>query len=223
MKKLMTFLVLITLAAFLHSCGSSTDITGSWKNPKISDVKYDNILVASMTNNIRAKSSIESKLAEELRDEGVTVSLSSEVFPPNFTESNNDRQAMLDKIRDNGADAILTITLIDTETETRYVPGTYGYEPMSRFGYYGRFWGYYSHWYPIVYSPGYYTTTKTYFMEANLYDVNTEELLWSAQSETYDPANLESFAEGFAEKIVNEMENDGLLDDDEPAISRQGN
>src|SRR5690606_23752299 len=106
---------------------------------------------------------------------------------------------------------ILTVALIDKETETRYVPGNAGYAPMPRFGYYGTFWGYYNTWYPTLYSPGYYEGEKVYFIETNLYDADTEELLWSAQSETYNPRNLPDFASTFADVVVSRMERDDLL------------
>jgi hypothetical protein len=39
-----------------------------------------------------------------------------------------------------------------------------------------------------------------------LYDAETEDLIWSAQSETYNPVNLETFSENFAEEIVEELQ-----------------
>ena len=82
---------------------------------------------------------------------------------------------------------------------------------MPRFGYYGTFWGYYNTWHPTLYSPGYYQEDKVYFIETNLYDAETEQLLWSAQSETYNPSSLTIFAKTFADVVVSRMQQEDLL------------
>ena len=198
-------IVILCLAALVYACKPSTEITGTWMNPRLPSASYEQISVAALTNNINAKTTVENDLQAALTAEGISVSKSMDILPPNFTDDHDDKEDMLTKFRGTGADAILTVSLIDKETETRYVPGSYGYEPMARYNYYGAFWGYYSFWYPRIYSPGYYTTDKTYFIETNLYDINTEELIWSAQSETYNPADLPSFSKEFAETIAREM------------------
>ena len=63
----------------------------------------------------------------------------------------------------------------------------------------------------MMYDPGYYTTDKSYYLEANLYDVESEQLVWSAQSETTNPANLEAFARTFAMVISDQMIKDGVI------------
>jgi hypothetical protein len=66
--------------------------------------------------------------------------------------------------------------------------------------------------YGSVYSPGYYTTDKTYFLECNLYDLKQDgKLVWSGQSETYNPSSLESFAKSFAARVSDALQNAGLL------------
>lgn len=203
----------------MYACKPATEITGTWKNSRVPSATYEKITVAALTNNINAKTTVENDLEAALAAEGIKVSKSSNLFPPNFTNDNSDKEKMLSKFRDAGADAILTISLIDRETETRYVPGAYSYDPVNRYNYYGAFWGYYSFWYPRIYTPGYYTTDKTYFIETNLYDINTEELIWSAQSETYNPTDLASFSRDFAATIVKKMKDDNLLRQD--ALVRQ--
>lgn len=195
----------------LYSCSPSTRITGSWMNPE-AQREYDNILVSAMTEKITVKQTVEDLVAAELRARGVNVTKSITMFPPKFSkEQMNDKDAMLNAIRSNGHDAILTIALIDEETESRYVPGTTTYAPLTTYNYYGSFWGYYTYRYPLVSDPGYYTQDRVYFVEANLYDARTEELVWSAQTETINPRSLDRSAEEFAEVTVEAMSERGLL------------
>lgn len=145
-------------------------------------------------------------MAARLSAEGVDVSKSIDVLPPKFSEEElDDKSIILDAVRGEGHDAILTIALIDEETDTRYVPGSAAYAPVRSFRYYGSFWGYYTNLYPTVYDPGYYQEDRIYFVETNLYDVETEELIWSAQSETINPRTLENAAENLADVTVEEM------------------
>lgn len=212
-KELRSFIYTICAVSifFLSACSPSTRMTASWTNPE-AKTNYNNILIAAMTENVNTKQMIEDALAEELSAKGINVSKSIDLFPPNFTEDMmNDKDALLQAIRENGHDAILSVVLIDEETETRYVPGNAAYAPMSRFNYYGNFWGYYSNWYPQIYNSGYYAEDKVYFLESNLYNANTENLVWSGQSESVNPASLQSFSGNFAEITVNEMINENLL------------
>ncbi len=157
------------------------------------------------------RATIEEHMDKNLLEAGVNASQSINVLPPKFSDDNNQKQRILDAIQTNRVDAILTISVIDEENETRYAPGTVSYAPYPRYDYYGSFWGYYSHWYPQFHSPGYYLEEKVYYIETNLYDAETEDLVWSAQSETYSPADLESFSEDFAEEIVEQLVDDGIL------------
>jgi hypothetical protein len=62
-----------------------------------------------------------------------------------------------------------------------------------------------------VYSPGYYTTDKTYYLESNLYDVATEKLLWSVQSETINPGKAEEVAQDYTNMLLDALDKNGLL------------
>ena len=85
------------------------------------------------------------------------------------------------------------------------------YSPMGYGGYYGRFYGYYSYYNPVMYDPGYYATDKNYYIEMNLYDAQTEALVWSAQSETTNPSSIESFSKTFAQSVEYQLVKDGII------------
>jgi len=206
MKKLILLLVAITT----FGCETtSTVITGSWKSPKQTKA-YSNLLIAALTSHAIAKSTIETELAAAFAASGVKAVKSIDEFPPNLAVSDSDKQVLMGKMKSIGSDAVLTVSLLRKETESRYTPGSIAYDPYS-FGYYRQFWGYYSYWYPDVYEPGYYTTEQTYYMETNLYDAVTEDLVWSAQSETYNPADLSTFAVEFANTIISQLKADHVI------------
>jgi hypothetical protein len=201
----------LSIIFYAASCGtSSTTITGTWEKENINK-EYNHILVAALTSNVNVKSTVEQHLEESLREQGLEASQSIELLPPRFIDDENQKQKIISGIKNSGTDAILTISLIDSDTETRYVPGATSYAPYPAYRFYGNFWGYYSHWSPQFYSPGYYSEDKVYYIETNLYDAETEELIWSAQSQTYNPENLSGFSRDFGKEIVQRLIEDDII------------
>ncbi|WP_461489543.1 hypothetical protein [Pontibacter sp. HJ8] len=202
--------LLVSIA--FQGCAPSTQITGAWKSPEAASKQYNNLVIVAMTNNVVARQQVENDLQAQLQKQGVTAAKSIELFPPTSSGENGpDVNAIMEKVRSNGYDGIMTVALVDQEKETRYVPGNYTYAPITRFGWYGRFSGYYTYWSPMMYDPGYYTEDKIYFLEANLYDVETENLVWSAQSSTYNPSDLQNASQEFAQVTVERMGQDNVV------------
>ena len=210
-NKLLLLTLLIAGGFYLQNCGTSTKVIGSYSSPDASSKTYNKVMVIGLTSNVVARRNIEDQLAAALIKEGVGATASISVFAPSYMQKEPSKDEVINKIRQDGFDGILTVGLLDERTETRYVPGTTSYAPVSRYGYYGSFGGYYSTMYPTFYDPGYYTTDKTYVVETNLYDAQSEKLVWSAQTETYDPSNPESGARSFSAAIADRMGRDGII------------
>jgi hypothetical protein len=211
------FLALLVLGIFLSGCSSSTQIMGSWKSPEIAAQNYQRIVVAALTDNVLARQEVENDLQAQLQQRGIEATRSIDLFPPSASKAGADVNLLLERIKENGHDAILTAALVDEQTESRFVPGNMGYHPMSRFMWYGSFRGYYNFWHPTLYQPGYYTEDKVYYLETNLYDADNDRLVWSAQSKSYSPRSLRRAASKFAELTVQKMTEDNVL----PAQVRQ--
>lgn len=187
---------------------SSTKIIGSWKNADSSKT-FSSIMVVGLSANVVAQSSVEVKMAEILTARGVNAKGSGAVFNPEMKLSDEMKKTVANKLQEQGFDGLLTVALVSVDEKTSYVPGT-TYAPYSYAGY-GNYWGYYGYYAPQVYSPGYYTSDKVYTVEANLYDVATEKLVWAARSETTDPSSLDRFSEEYSETVVYQLNKDGML------------
>lgn len=213
-KIFLTALVAVLISVSIPGCAPTTRLTGSWKSPEVTKT-YSKIVLVALTDQILARQEVESDLQAQLRERGIEATRSIDIFPP--TRGANkvgiDLDLMMERLQGNGYDAILTAALVDEKTETRYVPGyyDYGYYPMAGPYWYGWYGGYYAYWYPMLYQPGYYTEEKIYFLETNLYDAETEQLLWSAQSRSYSPSSLRKAAEQFAEITVDRLSQDRLI------------
>jgi len=159
--------------------------------------------------------SVEDKMAATLAERGQKAVLSSSVFPPNTKISENfTREQMAEAIKKTGCEAVFVLSVLDVQTVETYNPGT-SYYPMS-YGYYGSYYGYYNHYYPQVYSPGYYSTDKTYYIETNFYDLSDDKLLWSIQSEAYNPYNMDTWFDDYSYYLLNELKNEDLIEGEVP-------
>jgi hypothetical protein len=205
MKKI---IALLFLTSFMVSCGPSQKVTSSWVNKEVpAGAKYKTIFILALVQNQSAKNIIETDLAKAAEAKGMKVYKSSEVFAPNFTKENlPDKQTILEKVKSLGCEGVLSIGLVDKQSETRYVPGTTMYTPYMGYGM--GFGGYYGYMGSTMYNPGYYTEEKTYFMEANLFDVASEKLIWSAQSEAYNPSSISKFSRDYTAVIADRINKD---------------
>jgi len=207
-SKIISILFLIPL---LHGCKvSSTAITATWTNEQARPTRYDHVVVAPFIANPRLKSAMENELAQSLASRNLQVNMGSNILPQD-ADTPPDKEAIIKDVKTRGANAILTVSIIHREAETRYVPGHYEYAPYPTYTHYGTFWRYYDFWYPQIYDPGYYVTDRSYFLEANLFDTETGKLIWSAQTATYDPNTIHSFSDDFSRKVARQLRDDGLI------------
>jgi hypothetical protein len=195
----------IVVATVAIACGTSTTVTGVWRNYEQAQKQYNNICIAAITENATNKLVAEQTMHKQLLRKGVQSSQMGVLFPFKFTGAETEKNLILEKVRANGNDGILTFTLMKQKEETRYVPGSAAYAPPMQYGYYGTFGGYYGYYGPRMYNPGYYVTDDIYFIETNLYDVATEKLVWSVQSKTYNPVSIQQFADDFTRTITTQL------------------
>jgi hypothetical protein len=120
-----------------------------------------------------------------------------------------EEEAAIDKLKSSGVDAVITIVLLDKKKESKYVPGNMYYSPYGY--YYNRFWGYRGVLYRRIYEPGYYVTDTRYFWESNLYDMSTQQLLYSAQTQSFDPSSSASLGHEYGKMIVQDMVKKNVL------------
>lgn len=212
MRKFFALSVVAIVAMAVSACSPSMRITGNWINKEVlPGKKYKKVFLFPLTSDMNAKQTIENSQAVAASDHGFQVVKSSEVLTPDFMKSKPTKEAVHAKIKATGCDAIFTSALIDSKADTRYVPGTTAYAPFPAYGYYGNFAGYYGMYDPFMYDPGYYVTDKTYFIESNLYDVASGAIVWSVQSEAYNPKNLKKFSDEYALLLIDKLQQEGLL------------
>jgi hypothetical protein len=213
-------------ALLIISACATTRVTSDWKESSYRK-KPQNILVLSLTKDGAERRLMEDELASRLKSAGVTAVPSYTVLPG---AGPADKETIAAKVRELGADAVLTTRLVDRKTVEEYVPGAAYYPPASYYNLYGYYDGFYPPYPPgYTYPPGYgaggyappypppayppgYTKETVYnIAEANLYDGATGKLVWSARTETEMGGNDRKAVKSYTSKIVKTLEKRGLV------------
>jgi hypothetical protein len=222
----MSFLSLALLSA-CSAVKPATNITGSWKDPETTTT-YKDFMIVVLSKNLPVRSTFEGDISRKLKAEDVKASKSLDIIPhTEKVETIEDKKAAVEKIQSLGHDAIITVTLVKQTEENRYIPGqtqyqptTIGvgtgyYNPVTREsqggGNYGAFGVYYMAASKAYSTDGYYTVDKNYFVQTNMFDTKTAKLVWSAQSETFNPGDLSKASGDFSYVMVEALKKSGLL------------
>jgi hypothetical protein len=209
-----SILALVTVFAFSSCSNSSMRIMATWVNrkdmPPPQPGKHKTFIFV-MTQNYEAQVTLENDLAAACDAKGIKTVKSVDAFGPILTmDKLPKKDVLLKAIRDLGCDGIFTVAVVDQKSETHYVPATSSgvYVPYAGYGYY--YSGYYAYT-PSFYSEGYYSTDKTYFIESNLFDTNTEKMLISMQSKVVNPPDIVKASKKYTQMLVTELQAQGIM------------
>jgi hypothetical protein len=199
-------------ALFIFTSCTSSRITSSWKSPDMQQKKYKKILVLGLLKEsdrpLREK--MEEHIIVDLKNLGYDAVCSCIEYDPKAFDNMKEQEA-IQKLDAGGIDAVLTVVLLDKTKERYYITGRVNYTPYHIYN--RNWWGYYSTMYGRIYEPGYYETSTKYFWESNFYDLETKQLLYSVQTESFDPGSTQSLAHEYGKLIVNSMVKDQVLVD----------
>ncbi len=231
MKKLSIAFLLISI--LFVGCGPSTKLVRSWANEEVETKTFEKLAVVALTPDASSRYLIERAVVKDLKDDDIKAIYTYEIFPMAgnieqlgdlIKDKEELRKKVITKVEENGIDALMIISIFNIEKEQRFVrdnnyavgaAGYYG-NPymMGGMGYYGNsymvggrhsYYNYYAYSVGTCYTDGYYVDNFTYFLECNLYDVNTEELLWTGRTKTVNMESVEEEAIYFAEVVVKKI------------------
>ncbi|MBC7650740.1 MAG: hypothetical protein H7101_03220 [Deinococcales bacterium] len=195
--------ICIVIIVTLSFC-NSTKITSSWREPNKEVVmdKLNKVLVVALFKDETSRHKAEDEMVSYLDGKGVA---SYNYLDDKFNKKNED--AIRQKIKADGFDGAVTMRLIDVEKEKVYTPGNTALYPTyyrNFSGYFYRNWSYYS-------EPGYYSTTKIYKVETNVYSIKEDKIIWSALTETTDPGGVKKLTEEITKVVYKAMVKEGFV------------
>ena len=209
-KQLLKATVLCVTSILLVSC-ANTKISQSWVEPD-NKKTYSDLLVIGIAESEQNRRAYESHFVDDLRAIGVEAEASYKLIK---SDEEINRDTVAKAIKGMDIDGVIVTHLVAVDEETIYRPSTgymYGGYGVGYGGaYYGGLYSYYPHVNSYVNNPGYYTTHETYTLETNLYDVESEELVWSARSRSFAPESVQEVIVDLTSLLIKDLQKKNLI------------
>jgi hypothetical protein len=188
-------------------------MTGVWVNKeKMQGKSFHKVFVLAMTADVDVKARMENDMAAAIEKKGYQVVKGIDVLPIDIKNPRKPtKEEIVDKVKSSGCDAAIITAVLKKDESIAYTEGGTTYSKSPEYTWGNSYYGYYNHWYQTTSTSSYYTNDKTYIMQTNLYDVASEELMWSVQSDVVNPSSLEQFSKSYMSGLVKKMKAAGIL------------
>ena len=213
MKKYYLVPLIAIALLFLPNCTATKGVEGVWVNKEKTEGKsFSKILLIVLTADVEARQRLENDLVAAAAQKGITAVPSLDILPMDIKDPKlPTREEVVGKVKASGCDGVFIGSVLKKDEKIGYTEGgtTYAKAPYYVQG--GDYFGYFSNWHPVATSSSYYSHDKTYYMLSNLYDVATEEIMWSIKSEVFDPSSLASFSRLYTKSLFSKLQEAKLL------------
>jgi hypothetical protein len=208
MKTLMAMATLLIAVLLLSGC-AATKFKETWKDPQVTH-KVKRVYLVGVTRNDKMRQLFETEFVRQLAAFGVTGIPSYPDLPISGTI---DREALRDRLRAQGADAVLVGRIVGKEKRTTaFSAGESGYgigtAPIHVY-----YDDYYNNSVTIIGTgPAVEKDFQLFSIRANLFETESAKVVWSALTETSagDDNRAQRLRE-YVEIIVKTLKDDGLL------------
>lgn len=197
-------LMIITILFFTLTSCTNTRVISSWREPnkelRISNLKK--VLVVALFKNETSNHNTEDEMVRYLNGKGV---VSYDYLNSNFNKQNEE--AIRTKIRKDGFDGAITMRMLYIDKETNYSQGPISAYPsyyQTFSGFYFKNWNYYG-------ESGYYTTSKKYIVETNVFSIKEDKIIWTGLTETSDPEGIDKMTKEIVTVVYKKMVEEGFI------------
>ncbi|MCG8393566.1 MAG: hypothetical protein MI745_10825 [Pseudomonadales bacterium] len=205
-------LTLFAAILLLGACATTTETQSTWQT-RTGETRpvFEHVFVVALSDNAVTSATVEQEVGKSLAKRSVTATLSSRSLAGESQQADDYRSKVEAAVKESGADSVMVISLLKVEERDEYVPPTVDYMPMPSAPMYLGYGPYVGYSYSAVYEPGYYHNATDYYLQTQLYSVESKKPVWQAQSRTMNPNNLKNGASGFAKSMVGKLDKDGAL------------
>jgi hypothetical protein len=200
MKQMRAALGGLVLTVGVLGCASSTKMLSSSTTPDFRPGTVKKVFVVGVAQNDSLRRLFEETFVNDLKRDKYDGEVSYMRFPDPEPKK-IDKDAVSAALVKDGFTHVLVTRLVSVEDRETYVPPT----TMAVGVGYGGYGGYYGGWYPYmsmsygyVTSPGYTTVDRVVCLETNLYDLGTQKLVWTGQTQTW----VDKSAEESVRKVI---------------------
>lgn len=192
---------LFFLAAALTACTTAKP-TMEWRDQSYTGGPFNNILIVGLSNQKTVRRTFENTFVDRLQEDKIKATASFALMPAETKPSKASIKAVISDIK---FDSVLVTHMVNVTEKNIYHPGTYRMDTNRGF------YDYYDYVGGYVYEPGYYTRNKQVILETNLYDAQTEQLVWSMQSETMNPNSEKGLIAAIIRTVAKRLKSQKLI------------
>lgn len=192
----------------LGACASTpkTKLGDSWSDPDYTSGRIKKVLVIGIAATEKGRETFENQFMTTFRNAGIAAEPSHMLIPgvEKLTKETVDAA-----IEGKGFDTVIVTRMIDIDLNYDRSPGGYNAYPVG--GYYNSLYGYYGHAYSVVRAPDYVEYKEVFSLETNLYEISSEKLIWTVQSQAVRKESVYDTIKTFTSLILNRMNKDGFI------------
>lgn len=198
------------LAAFLvpfafAACSQDMKLVRSWSDPALQHGSVKSVFVVGVSESPIIRQSYEETFVQALQSSKLKVIPGRELIPD---IKQVDKDAVAAELKKMGVTHVMVTRVVDRKQVEQYHPPSYvsvgvGYGGYP--GYYGGWGSYMSVGYTTMASPGYTTLHTVVSVESNLYDLNTEKMVWTGLSEGYPNDNPTDSIRPYINQLIYDM------------------
>jgi hypothetical protein len=190
----------IAVALGLAACGgSSTTIEQSWKPPNLAPSRLRNVVTVYISRDGVIRRVVEDAMAQNLARRSVRAVPAYSVLTDDDLK---DRDRAKAKLAASGYDGVVALRLVGKETTIVATPPTDGYWTFD--SYWGMAW-------PGVYDPGYLTTETVVRVEAKVFSLADNKLVWAGLSKTVDPNTIRSVIDDVTKVVAETLKKQQIV------------
>lgn len=169
----------------------------------------DNILIIGVSDQPVVRRLFEDTFVKELASLGVSAKSSYQELTDEQISSKDTLEAA---IRAQSMDSVLVTRIIGVEEIKTYTPPTYThtYTPSNFNRYYRDYHSYFNHAVQVA-TPAYWDKYDVLKLESNLYDSASQQLIWSVQSESFDPRSATQLIDDQITVAIKSLRKTGLI------------
>jgi hypothetical protein len=187
----------------MAGCGG-TKVTDTWKDASVEPKPLEKIVVVGLIDDGVTKRVFEDMFSKALRDRGNDATAAYTFINAG---PNTNPDSLVAALRTAGYQGALTARTLGEEMIETQTLGSAYYMPQEYYQ-----WGaYYSMSYGAVMSNTYYERTEKVIVEANLFDLTSERLLWAARSKTEKTGKVKEGVGDYTSRIVPELAKSGFI------------
>jgi hypothetical protein len=193
---------IIIVSSFLLVQCSSSNIVSTWQSSEVLNLKSGRIIVIGLIkeSDKSLQKKMENHLADDLCNLGYDAVSSLELYGLNTFEGKDENQIM-EQLKQNGTAAVLTIVLLNKQKEKYHAPKSM----FDSEKYNSDFNIYYAAIYSKIYEEGYYVNDTYYFWESSLFTMPDQKIIYSVQTQSFNPLSTASLAHEYGKLIIRDM------------------